>query len=247
MITLISALLPSLDRDRHDEQWKDLYQLLLDTKIPLVLYMEPELMAILGTNFDPSRLVIRPMNIDTLTSGLWLYDDFFALGKSLHIKTEELMVILIRLRSLGWLNDESIFNQFGSERFIWIDPTLLDEINPSYLHSQRGLSLMGPLLEQMLILQQPNLDINESVSTKLFGGNASVLSAINNAYWNTYALSIKQGRMPTFSSLIATLCQSMPEYFTRYILQSNGLEGALFEDIGKGVVPVETTYLQTYE
>lgn len=101
MITLISALLPSLDRDRHDEQWKDLLQLLLDTKIPLVLYMEPELMAILDTNFDPSRHVIRPMNIDVLTQGLWLYDDFFALGKSLHIKTEELMITLIRLRSLG--------------------------------------------------------------------------------------------------------------------------------------------------
>jgi hypothetical protein len=39
----------------------------------------------------------------------------------------------------------------------------------------------------------------------------------------------------------------MPENFSRFNLQSNGLEGALFEALNKGIVPIETTYVKHYE
>ncbi len=247
MITLISALIPSLDSKKNLENWKDMLQKLQNTQIPLVLYVEPELIEILNETFNLSKHIIRPMGMDLLKSGLWLNEDFFYLGHELGINPEELMVTMIYLRSLGWLHDESIFNPFGSESFIWIDPTLLDEINPYYIHNERGLSLMEPLLEKMFILQKPNDDISEGISFKLFGGNCSILSTINNAYWNAYSDSLKKGKMPSFSSIIGGIYLNMPEHFYRYVMQANDLEGALFEAINKEKVSVETTHIKTYE
>ena len=247
MLTLISALLPSLDNDKTLENWKDLLQKLQNTQIPLVLYVEPEFIGGLNESFNISKHIIRPMDMNLLKSGLWLNEDFFSLGNDLGINQDILMRTMIHLRSLGWLNDESIFNPFGSKSFIWIDPTLLNEINPYYIHNERGLSLMEPLLEMMFILKQPNSDINEAISPKLFGGNCSVLSKINNAYWTAYSHSLKIGKMPSFSSIIGDIYFNMPEYFSRYIMQPNNLEGALFEAINKEKVPVETTHIKTYE
>jgi hypothetical protein len=53
--------------------------------------------------------------------------------------------------------------------------------------------------------------------------------------------------MPSFSSIIGDIYFNMPEYFSRYIMQPNNLEGALFEAINKEKVPVETTHIKTYE
>lgn len=247
MITLISALIPSLDNNKNIDNWKDLLQKLQSTQINLVLYVEPDFIETLNKIINPSKHIIRPMDVALLKSDLWLNEDFFSLGSDLGINPDELMITLIHLRSLGWLNDESIFNPFKSESFIWIDPTLLDEINPYYIHNERGLSLMEPLLEKMLILINPNSDIKEAISCKLFGGNISVLSKINNAYWTSYSRSLKNGNMPSFSSIIGDIYLNMPEYFSRFLMQSNGLEGALFDAIDKDTVLLETTYIKTYE
>jgi hypothetical protein len=74
-----------------------------------------------------------------------------------------------------------------------------------------------------------------------------VLSKINNAYWTAYSHSLKNGKMPSFSSIIGDIYFNMPEYFSRYIMQPNNLEGALFEAINKEKVSVETTHIKTYE
>ena len=247
MITLISALFPALDQTINQEKWKDLLSLLIETKIPLVLYVDSELIESLETSFDLSSHVIRVMDHDKLTQGLWLFDKFYKLGKEQNLTDEALISLLIRIRSLGWLNDESIFNPFHTTRFVWLDPTLLDEINPCYLQSEGGVNRIAPLLSQMLILQRPGGEVEESISSKLFGGNCSVLSTVNNAYWNAYAETLNRGQLPCFPSLINSLCLHMPENFSRFILQSNGLEGAFFETINKGIVPIETTYVNRYE
>ena len=108
MITLISALFPALDQNINHEKWKDLLSLLIDTQIPLVLYIDPELMVSLEASFDLSRHVIRVMDNDKLTQGLWLFDKFYKLGKEKNLTDETLITLIIRIRSLGWLNDESI-------------------------------------------------------------------------------------------------------------------------------------------
>ena len=247
MITLISALFPALDQNINHEKWKDLLSLLIDTQIPLVLYIDPELMVSLEASFDLSRHVIRVMDNDKLTQGLWLFDKFYKLGKEKNLTDETLITLIIRIRSLGWLNDESILNPFQTEKFVWLDPTLLDEINPYYLKSEGSLDLIASLLSQMLIMERPRTEEEENISSKLFGGNISVLSTVNNAYWNAYSEALNQGHIPCFSSLINNLCLHMPENFSRFNLQSNGLEGALFEALNKGIVPIETTYVKHYE
>jgi hypothetical protein len=244
MVTLVSGLMPCLDRERGEQEWLHFADLLLATGFPLVLYGEPSLVEKIdrGPRDTGGHVALRPLNECSLRSGLWLHEEFQRLAELAGHDPDQVLGRMIRLRAMGWLHDESIFNPHGSQSFLWVDPLLLDEVQPGYLARGGPLSRIEPLLDPLLLLAGSDIGAGQGYSEALFGGAAYRLPAINHAYWQAYAERISQGQLPCFPSLVKILWKELPGCFQRFNLQSNGLAGSFFEALRGGPVKLETLH-----
>jgi hypothetical protein len=247
MFTLVSGLLPCLDRKRVESDWIEFAKLLRLTGLPSVLYVEPGLINKLdiGAKGGAGAIVLRPLDESSLRQGLWLNENFQALTHASGENPDEELKRIVRLRALGWLHDESIFNPHASQGFVWLDPLLLDEVQPAYLASNGSLSLIEPLLDPMLLLANLDGADGRGFSEALFGGLSAELPLINQAYWQVYAHLISQHKLPTFTSIMSILWHELPGSFQSFNLQSNGLAGSFFEAMRAGPVSLETLHLSS--
>jgi hypothetical protein len=245
MVTLVSGLLPCVNRERGEPDWLHFAHLLRGTGLPLVLYGEPDLIEKVDTGARGalSSVVLRPLDEDGLRSGLWLHEELQALIETSGHDPDESLACMARLRAMGWLDDESIFNPHGSQGFVWVDPLLIQEVQPAYFACAGPLSRIEPLLDPLLLLARSDCAEGPGLSDALFGGMAARLSTVNHAYWLAYAQLINQGKIPSFGVLMTMLWKEMPGSFQRFNLQSNGLVGAFFEALLGAPVPLETLHL----
>lgn len=245
MVTLVSGLLPCLDRERLESDWLHFAHLLRGTGLPLVLYCEPGLIEKVDTG-PPGAVgsaVLRPLNEDALRRGLWLHEELQALTVAAGHDPDQGLARMARLRVMGWLHDESIFNPHGSQGFVWVDPLLLDEVQPAYLACSGPLSRIEPLLDPVLLLARNDCGDGQGFSDALIGALGCRLHAVNQSYWQAYAELISQRQLPSFALLMTMLWKESPGSFQRFNLQSNGLEGAFFEALLGGPVALETLHL----
>jgi hypothetical protein len=245
MVTLVSGLLPCLDRDRPESDWLHFAHLLRASGLPVVIYGEPDLIAKVDTGLQGplASAVLRPLTEDALRRGLWLHEEFLALTEASGHDPDQGLGCMARLRALGWLHDESIFNPHRSQSFVWVDPLLLDEVQPAYLACRGPLSRIEPLLDPMLLLARSDCGDGQGFSDTLFGGTADRLRTVNQLYWRTYADLILQRQLPSFALLMTTLWKESPGSFQKFNLQSNGLAGTFFEALLGGSVALETLHL----
>jgi hypothetical protein len=213
--------------------------------LPLVLYGEPGLVERVdtGPRGAPGSTVLRPLSEDALRRGLWLNEELQALTEASGHGPDRALALMARLRAVGWLHDESIFNPHRSQAFLWADPLLLDEVQPAYLACGGPLSRIEPLLNPMLLLARSDCGDGLGFSDALFGGTANRLRTVNQMYWHAYAGLIRQCRVPSLSLLMTMLWQESPGTFQRFNLQANGLTGAFFEALPRGPVALETLHL----
>jgi len=235
MVTLVSGLLPCLDRERGESDWLYFAQVLQATGLPLVLYVEPELIE----KVEPGSAVLRPLNEDALRRGLWLHEELQAVAEASRHDPDQGLARMARLRALGWLHDESIFNPHGSQGFVWVDPLLLDDVQPAYLARGGPLSRIEPLLDPMLLLARSDCGFSDA----LFAGVGDRLHTVNQFYWQAYAELISQRQLPSFALLTTMLWKELPGSFQRFNLQSNGLAGTFFEALLAGPLALETLHL----
>jgi hypothetical protein len=249
MVTLVSGLLPCLDRDRAESDWLHFAHLLRASGLPVVLYGEPGLIAKVDTGPQgaAASALLRPLTEDALRRGLWLHEEFQALTEASGHGPEQGLACMARLRALGWLHDESIFNPHGSQGFVWVDPLLLDEVQPAYLACRGPLSRIEPLLDPVLLLAGRDGGDGQGFSDALFGGVAYRLSTVNQFYWQAYAQLIRQRQLPSFALLMTMLWKELPGSFQRFNLQSNGLAGTFFEALRGGPLALETLHLSLLE
>jgi hypothetical protein len=249
MVTLVSGLLPCLDRERGESDWLDFAHLLRATGLPLVLYGEPGLIEKVDTGPQGAvgPAVLRPLSEDELRHGLWLHEELQTLTDASGHDRDQGLARMARLRAMGWLHDESIFNPHGSQCFVWLDPLLLDEVQPAYLACRGPLSRIEPLLDPVLLLARSDCGDGQDFSDALFGGAAYRLPAVNQMYWDAYAELIRRRQLPSFTLLMTMLWKDSPGLFQRFNLQSNGLAGTFFEALLSGPLATETLHLTLLE
>lgn len=162
-------------------------------------------------------LTIRSLDEQTIREGLWLQSTLQRLADA-HGRNDSAQSLknMLRLRAMGWLHDESIYNSHGSDAFVWLDPLLLQEVHPRYLAELGALKLLEPLLDPMLLLATTDLGGEVGFSEAVFGGSTSTISLVNSAYWQVYATSIDSGEIPSFNSLMTKLWKDFPGLFQRY-------------------------------
>jgi hypothetical protein len=174
---------------------------------------------------------------------LWLHEELQALTEATGHHPDQALARMARLRAMGWLHDESIFNSHGSQGFVWVDPLFLDEVQPAYLACGGPLSRIEPLLDPLLLLDKSDCGDGQGFSEALFGGVAARLHTVNHIYWQAYAQLISQRQLPSFALLMTMLWKESPGSFQRFNLQSNGLAGTFFEALLAGPVALETLHL----
>ena len=243
MITLVSGLLPCLDRNRTNCEWIDFVRTLSSSGLPLVLYSDPALIEEAQPLAKDAKggLIIRSIDEEALRNGLWLHSRLQGLiDANADTESDQSLEKITRLRALGWLHDESIFNPYRSNAFVWVDPLLTQEVQPSYIEELGALNLVESLMDPMLLLAKCDQDNFSGFSDAIFGGLAATLRLVNSAYWQAYATSVDHGEIPTFDSLMTTLWKNLPEVFQRYNLQSNGLTSTFFSALVTGSVQIES-------
>lgn len=243
MLTVVSTLLPGLSPENGREDWLEVVRRLHSARLPLVLYVDPALTAELGEALQAGPTLVRGLDAADLRNGIWLTDELTALLDDAECSAKDRVATLVRLRSMAWLHDESVFNPFATDAFLWVAPWTLDSLNAAYLAEPDLLASVEPLLSRMLLLRQPGREADACVSPDLFGGSAQTLSRVNQSYWHRYGAAIERGEIPSFEGIMAELATALPDDIRHHVLQSNGLVGALFESLRSGRVRLEERYL----
>ena len=180
-ITLVSGMLPCLDRNRTNSEWIDFVRTLSLSGLPLVLYSDPALVqeAQLLGNDAKGGLTIRSIDEQALRNGLWLHSRLQELiDASADAESDQTLEKITRLRAVGWLHDESIFNPYRSSAFVWVDPLLTQEVQPAYIEELGALNVLEPLMDPMLLLAKCDQDNFPGFSDAIFGGVAAALRLV---------------------------------------------------------------------
>lgn len=239
MLTIVSGVFPFLDPARGESTWVDSAHHLLASGLPVVLYGNPAVLKNLDQKSAASTL--RPITEDELRAGLWLHKELHTVAANAGMSANQELALIAQIRSLGWLHDESIFNPYRSQSFLWLDPMLLEEVQPAYLALGGPLHQIEPLLDPMLLLGWEDHPAGEAAFRgTLFGATAGALSAVNEAYWLAYQRMLERGQLPTLPRLLEELWRDRPGGFQRFPLQPNGMTGAFLEAVQRDSVLLET-------
>jgi hypothetical protein len=243
MFCIVTCLFPTLDLSKQTHDWLELVDPIMNNGIPTIIYTTPDLELELKSRHHRSTLIVRELTNDSLFEGLWLYEDLIRASERIGMSEVDRIKRVLSLRSLGWIHDESVFNPFGVERFLWINQNLLDYINSCYLSNKKILGSIYKLLNNFLLLYEINAIGATKFSDSIFGSHSQDLSMINSLYWASYNRVMDSGILPNFDLVIRDIVLEKPYFFDRFRLQSNGLEGVIFEAIRNNRVALEEIYI----
>jgi len=231
LFTLVSALHPDVRAEWGRAEWAAFTNRLCGLGLPLVLYVSPSLRHLVESAFNEhphGARAVRTLSDGDACAGMWLDDRLRERLAAAGLDGQEAACIATSLRALGWLHDESLFNPFGHQQFLWLHPAAASRVNPTYL--QPGtLCRIAAATTRLFVLDGAEDDADFSPHPLLLGSSAAVLSALNGRYWHLYAGAIDNGQLPRAETLLGELRRGNPDCFARYRLQSNGLPGAFFD------------------
>jgi hypothetical protein len=150
------------------------------------------------------------------------------------------------------LHDASIWNPFGSSRFVWIDGAITNTVHSGYFTRDRVFDRIGALLERFLFVTFPYRDGPEIHGFPrdgmqrfagrdpqwvcrggIFGGHRDCLHEANGHYYSLLSASLHEGLMGTEESVFTLMAMESPELYDRFPLadEDHGLLGRFFEHV----------------
>lgn len=222
---------------------------LLEAGVPLVVYVEKEWMSRLQARAPKELVRLRETCAEQRWTAFGAGSDLEAAWRSAaRPQRLSLDYFVVTLTKMGMLHDQSIWDPFGTRHLAWVDADVAASVHPLYLTRERLLEALPCLLERFLLLARPSpctdaagLPAASRVQTQLFGGEAGAIAEINALYYQQLEEELRRGQLPSDESLLTRLLERHPERFDRFLLQENGLLGALFEEMRTGHVPIERT------
>lgn len=148
----------------------------------------------------------------------------------------------IVMAKMPLLHNASIWNNFDTENFVWIDSGLTHTVYDKMLIENRALEKMVPHLNPWLFLSYPyettqeihgfpkdKMDLFAGTPVHyvcrggLFGGSRAALREANSMYYSLLLDSLNSGFMGTEESIFTIMANRRPEIYRRYALDDNGL------------------------
>lgn len=158
------------------------------------------------------------------------------------------------------LHDASIFNNFNTEYFYWLDAGITNTVPASHLIGDKCLDKVVQHTDPFIFLSYPydatdeihgfdfkamNRFAGETVKYVcrggFFGGHKNQISQANATYYALLASTLGSGYMGTEESLFAIMAHKEPYLYKRYMLDGNGLIVKFTEALLKDNVTLEQT------
>ena len=149
------------------------------------------------------------------------------------------------------LHDQTCFNPFNTDYFIWVDGGITNTVHPGYFTHDKILDKITPHLESFLFLSFPytgNSEIHgfsrvgmnkyskvNSVDYVcrggIFGGHKNTIKKANNTYYHLLANTLQEGYMGTEESIFTIMAHLEPAVYRRFMIQDNGLISYFAEEL----------------
>ena len=157
------------------------------------------------------------------------------------------------------LHDASIFNNFNTEYFYWVDAGLTNTVPFSHLGENKCLDNIIKHTDPFLFLSYPYKTLDEIHGFKydamkqfaggkveyvcrggLFGGHKETIHEANGTYYSLLSESLGANYMGTEESIFAIMAVKEPHIYKRFMLDDNGLVVKFTEALIKDNVKLET-------
>ena len=140
------------------------------------------------------------------------------------------------------LHDASIYNNFDTEYFYWLDAGITNTVPSSHLIENKVLDKVIDYTDNFLFLSWDYFNGDEIHGFKIeaanrfagteikyvcrggfFGGHKEAISEANTTYYSFLNDSLNEGFMGTEETIFCIMASSQPSFYRRYHLDDNGL------------------------
>jgi|TARA_R100000027_G_scaffold8851_1_gene6386 FkbM family methyltransferase len=273
--TIVSGL---WDLTREGRDFNDWYlarfKEFLKIDANMILFLPPELVDLVWEVRSKNNTYIKIMSLEDLKNGYfqphwenaqkirnskeWLEQT----GPGGWLKTSPQATLEyynpIVMSKMFMLHDASIFNNFQTDYFYWLDAGITSTVPEGHLTHDRCFDKINKYADPFLFLSYDYISAGEIHGFEqkaidryagepvryvcrggLFGGHKDQISQANSTYYALLNNSLAEGLMGTEESLFAIMAYNEPYFYRRYRLDDNGLIVKFTEALLKNTVKLE--------
>lgn len=266
-----------LKRDQAGDGFKRPFQHYIDNFIKLLqvdvnmsIYIEQQYESIVWQNRKPENTRVYIKEVEDFKNRFDFYQDVQVLRKDekwlsqaewLRNSTQATLEYYnpMVMSKMFMLHDQTCFNPFNTDYFIWLDGGITNTVHPGYFTHDKILDKITPYLKDFLFLSFPYTGNDEIHGFKrdgmnryaktdfvryvcrggLFGGHKDVIKKANSTYYHLLGNSLKEGYMGTEESIFTIMAYLEPEIYRRFMIQDNGLISYFTEELKNNRVTLE--------
>ena len=251
----------SVGWNRSFEHYLSNLEKLMKTQDNMIIYIEEQYRDFVESKRDKSNTLIIVRELDWFKNNGDLYDKIQKirtnpewynqvgwLSESTQAKLD--MYNPLVMSKMFLLNDASIFDPFNSDYMVWVDGGITNTVHEGYFWSDNVISKFEKYLNKFSFVCFPydgKVEIHgfkysemcrysENMVDKvarggIFGGPKSMISTINNIYYNLLNDTLNNNLMGTEESLFTIMTYKYPEFIQYFEIEMNGLLGLFFENL----------------
>lgn len=247
---------------RSFDHYKETFGKLLRTiKVPMFLYISPDLEDFVWQNRDRSNTTIRFVTQDDLkkfpfyeqiqkirTDPAW-YGQKAWLSESTQARLEFYNPLV--MSKMFWLNDATLYNPYNTKHFLWLDGGIVNTVHDSLLTEKFQSEITKYLDDTAFFLCFPyepdgeihgfkskamddysgGYHVNRVARGGMFGGTKEYINKINGIYYGLLGQTLMDGYMGTEESIFALLTYLYPDLCKYEMIGDNGMIAPWIERI----------------
>lgn len=243
---------------------------LLRTDNDMIIFIEEKYKSFVEERRDLRNTLIVVRELDWFKSNSEIFDKIQSirnnpkwynqvgwLSDSTQAKLE--MYNPIVMSKMFLLNDASILDPFESTHMVWVDGGITNTVSEGYFWSDNVISKLDKYFNKFSFVCFPydgkveihgfdynamcnysNSEVDKVCRGGIFGGPKSVISQVNNLYYNLLINTLSNNYMGTEESLFTIMLYSNPEIFQYYEINNDGLLYKFFEELKNDELKVKS-------
>ena len=243
---------------------------LLRTDNDMIIFIEEKYKSFVEERRDSTNTLIVVRELDWFKSNSEIFDKIQSirnnpkwynqvgwLSDSTQAKLE--MYNPIVMSKMFLLNDASILDPFESTHMVWVDGGITNTVSEGYFWSDNVISKLDKYFNKFSFVCFPydgkveihgfdynamcnysNSEVDKVCRGGIFGGPKSVISQVNNLYYNLLINTLSNNYMGTEESLFTIMLYSNPEIFQYYEINNDGLLYKFFEELKNDELKVKS-------
>lgn len=243
---------------------------LLRTDNDMIIFIEEKYKSFVEERRDLRNTLIVVRELDWFKSNSEIFDKIQSirnnpkwynqvgwLSDSTQAKLE--MYNPIVMSKMFLLNDASILDPFESTHMVWVDGGITNTVSEGYFWSDNVISKLDKYFNKFSFVCFPydgkveihgfdynamcnysNSEVDKVCRGGIFGGPKSVISQVNNLYYNLLINTLSNNYMGTEESLFTIMLYSNPKIFQYYEINNDGLLYKFFEELKNDELKVKS-------